>query len=803
MPPETRDKEDPQQPAAPGWLAAHRWLALAAAVGGMLAIGVVATVAVVWATRPPPEKPVSLAETLAALDAKDYVQARQLAEKLQRQGNLSMEDWGGPVFVLGVVADHEAQIAPEREQAESYLLAARWLEEAQNRGFPPGRQSQGVYLLGKCLALAGRYGPARGTLEAALKTGAGATSQLYCLLATCYAEDAKPDLAKALAENALYLADKTLAPADRQEGLLVRAGYLFRLHRTAECLAALDQIPLAAGLRGRATLLRGQILYEEGQSLAAKPGATAEDRRGARRKWELAIEAFRLAQSRDTVSNLATRQAMYLTGLCLRDLGDRRGAAAQLERTAKLFAEYPEGLAAMLQEAELARQAKRDADALAAYRRVLTRITDPEHFHNPWIPLDRLRSCVLAAYRSYLEARNFQMALQLSRMFYPLLPQSEVLELTAAVHTRWAQALLVEAEHVSLEKGDWLAHLGRAQWRQAGGVWLRLAQLELTDRQYPERLWTSANAYFQGQDYRNAVRILRNYVKNEMRRRHPQALLTLGQALLAMDESEGALAAFEECVLDHPRDAAAYRARLLAAAIHAEKGRYQQAETLLQENLSGEHLTPDSKEWRDSLFAFGELLHAQGRYAEAARRLEEFVHRYGDASEALAARYLLADSYRQGGQALAEAAPASGGAAAVRRAAQALQLREKARTEYQGLLENLGSRDDRDLTAAQRAMLRNSQFAVGGLDFDLQEYDAAARAYTAAAGRFADTPASLEAYVRLAESYRRLGEPGKARGALERAKVALARLPKDIRFDETTNYDRRQWGEALAWLSSL
>ena len=90
--------------------------------------------------------------------------------------------------------------------------------------------------------------------------------------------------------------------------------------------------------------------------------------------------------------------------------------------------------------------------------------------------------------------------------------------------------------------------------------------------------------------------MLQKYVKNETRQRHPQALLALGQAMLAMDELDQALAAFEECILDHPRDAAAYRARLLAAGVRAEKGQFQQAEALLQENLSGEHLTPDSKE---------------------------------------------------------------------------------------------------------------------------------------------------------------------------------------------------------------
>ena len=565
----------------------------------------------------------------------------------------------------------------------------------------------------------------------------------------------------------------------------------------------MDQIPPTAGLRGRATLLRGQILYAEAQTLSAKPGATAEDRRDARRKFDAAIEAFRLAQSRDTVSNQATRQAMYLTGLCLRDLGDRRGAAAQLDRTAKLFAEYPEGLAATLEEAELSRQAKRDADALAAYRRVLGAITDPERFHNPWLPLDQLRT----------------LALRLSRLFgraeLPdgLATEPHVLSAHAAGPGLGADG---RGPH-PLGPGA----LGRGRARAAGegrlvrppgpramaagGRRLAAAGPIGTDRPPISRAALDAAPTPTSRGRITATRPDSCGTTSRTRcdRRHPQALLTLGQALLAMGDAEKALAAFEECVLDHPRDAAAYRARLLSAGIHAEKGQYQQAEALLQENLGGEHLTPDSKEWRDSLFAFGELLHVEGRYAEAARRLEEFVHRYPDAAQGLTAHYLIADSYRQGGQALQDGASAARGAAAVRRAAQAVQLREKALAEYEGVLASLGSRDDRDLTCLERAVLRNSQFAVGGLDVDLQEYEAAVRACTAATIRFSDTPEALEAYVRLAESFRPAGRARQGPQRAGAAKVALARLPKDTRFDQTTNYDRQQWGETLAWLSSL
>ena len=125
------------------WLAQHRRLAMLAAGGGILLAGSVAAVAVLLATRKPPEKLITLAETLAALDYHDYAEARRLAETMQRQGNLSMEDWGGPVFVLGVAAEHDADQAAEKTQAEDYLVAARYLEEAGNRGFPPGARRKG------------------------------------------------------------------------------------------------------------------------------------------------------------------------------------------------------------------------------------------------------------------------------------------------------------------------------------------------------------------------------------------------------------------------------------------------------------------------------------------------------------------------------------------------------------------------------------------------------------------------------------------------------------------------------------
>ena len=74
--------------------------------------------------------------------------------------------------------------------------------------------------------------------------------------------------------------------------------------------------------------------------------------------------------------------------------------------------------------------------------------------------------------------------------------------------------------------------------------------------------------------------------------RHAQALVDLGEAELSLGETERALQSFQECIQQHPRDVAVYRARLLASRAAANMGDLKQAETFLQDNLNGEQLTP-------------------------------------------------------------------------------------------------------------------------------------------------------------------------------------------------------------------
>jgi TolA-binding protein len=826
--------------AALGWLAAsRRRLVLAgAAVLGLLAAAVAI---VMFRGRAPAAAPVTLPMALAALDRGNDAEAKRLAEKLRQQGDLSTEEWGGPDFVLGMVAVHQAQLALDKQKTAAYRTAAEYLQDAHDRGFPDGRQAVGLYWLGESLYLCGRISASRPIFQAVLKASPSYRTEVHRRLADAWLNESPPAfekpatakgglqssrpgphpgaeaaLEKALAENEQVLSAAELSAAERSEALVQRAQILFRLGRLSECCGILDRIPARGGAAGEVAVLRGRMLYGEAEALAAA-GQGPENRRKARERYQAAIDALRLAQQRDTIGNRATRQAMVLTALCLLGQGQRQAACTLLDRTSKLFAGTPEGTAAAFHQAQQVRRMGNDQAALAAYRRLLADISGAPEFHNPWISLAQVQAEVAAACQEYLAANRYELALGLSRLLAPpVVSKVRALEVRAEAHQAWGQSLLVTADSQPRDRAETLRRQGRLQLRLAGGVYTELARRELASRLYPEQVWKAAAAYGQGQDYPSAVRLLRLYLQNESRKRHAQGLVELGEALLALGECPQALEALGRCMEQYPRDAVSYRARLLAGRAAAVQGDLAQAEAFLRANLDGQSLTPASKEWRDSLFALGQLLVEQGRWAEAMRRLEEAVARYGDAPQAIEARYLIAGAACRAAEAVREHADHAGvvpggvGASAdagegsrARRDAEAKPLWEKAIAAYRGVRDALAGRDPRELSEAEQAMLRNCRFALGEVYAALGRYEEAVAAYTEAANAYPDRPEVLEAYVSLAKVYRGMDRAAQARTSLEQARLALTRIPGKARFDETTNYSRTQWNSVLDWMTSL
>ena len=259
-----------------------------------------------------------------------------------------------------------------------------------------------------------------------------------------------------------------------------------------------------------------------------------------------------------------------------------------------------------------------------------------------------------------------------------------------------------------------------------------------------------------------------------------------------------------ECIVAYPSDAASYRARLLAAKAHLEKGETKEAEKLLRANLEDGYLTPKSLEWRDSLFALGSLLQTSDRDEEAIPRLEEYVERYPDSPQLIDARYLIAEAYRRSARIPREARerhdrnvadrPQQADATAPDRGDRPIRAGARHPHAPSGA-DRAGCFRSGDLAelllCPRRRVLRNGP---------LRRRDPR---YSAATNRYQHQPEVLEALMQIAACYRRLGKPEEAHGTLEQAKVILARIGKEARFTETTNYTREQWSQILDWYAGL
>ncbi len=261
-------------PAASGRLAALRaWLR--GSRGQKIAAGVVLLLLLVVSPlallasqgafrrqEPTVERP-TLATALAALDLQEFNEARRLVEEIDRQ-QLTPEEQGGPEFVLAVVAAQEAEELWGQERADYYLLAARHMELARERGYQRALEPSGLLLLGRSLCLSGRVAESIPILEQALEEFPEQATEIHRLLTSAYRQGPDADLHKALEHNRQFLADPELSLSDRETGLLDDAQLLWQLDDFAACAQALDRIPADAFIRPEAELLRGQISLRQG-----------------------------------------------------------------------------------------------------------------------------------------------------------------------------------------------------------------------------------------------------------------------------------------------------------------------------------------------------------------------------------------------------------------------------------------------------------------------------------------------------------------------------------------------------------
>lgn len=782
------------------WVVLHPSQALVVAC--IVAIPVAPIVVVLLALRmqqSSDEKPPTLADALAALDRRDDREAELIARSLDDSGPLPAEELGGKPFVLGVVADRRAARLLERARQRHELLAVEYLQQARALGFPPGREGEGLRLLGKNLFLSGQTSASLPVLQRALPLDRSHQKELHRLLAGAYLAEPQPKFDEALVHIRHYLAATDLSSDEREQALLERGRIELGLKQFDACRRTLEQFPKNSKHQAEAMLLAGRLTSE--QALAQPVAAENDAQRQSALKQ--AIETLRGAQTRNAAPPIAAASE-FMIGRCEQGLGDDRAALAEFDQAASRYLETEAGIAAGLDAAELLRRENRNAESLERYRTVLGSLDPSQPYKNPWIGPDDLRTRTLSAYQQFVKAKQFELAIELAELLTPLFGAERSLQLSAEAHRQWGRQLLAQP-NVTPSQAAELQEQAWRKLREAGRLYAQLAESRRAAREYPDDLYDAAESYLAGHDYTKSAAAFRRYLAAESRRRRPRALIGLGEALLAEGLPKQALAPLDECIEFHASDASVFEARLLASQAKLEMGDGEAAEALLLDNLDGEALTPASQEWRDSLFALGRLLYQAGRYAEAIKRLEEAVERYPSLPQAGEARYLMAEACRRRAEQIREqAAGEATTEGRLLRRREATQLLEASLANYDQEQDVLLIRQEQGpLGVLEESILRNCFFARGAVLFELGQYEEAIEAYSSATNRYHRRPEVLEAYVQIAACYRRLGKPVEAKSTLEQAKYALKHLSEDAEVEDTTNYDREEWTRLLDTLDTL
>lgn len=723
-----------------------------------------------------------------ALDQQKYDEARNLIVEIQRNPR-DLKDFGSYLYILGAVKSYQAdkEWSDDRKRA-SHLIAARYLQKSRELGVPDEREGQLIYLLGQSLVYGNQPQEGIAVLQESLKRLTAPPIQLRRLLTEAYLNLPNPNFDAALEQNRFLISDESLDASERADALLTQSQILIQLGNLDEAKQLLDSLESEEGQQAAKMTLSGRLALEQARRAAPSSGERSV-------LLENALKDLREALRQDALHGNVRRQAMVFVGECYELKEDLPAAIVEYENIGNSYGDTAESIVATLAKARLLQKTNHPDKALIAYRSVLESVGEPVTYMNPLLPLAQLRKQLLQAQSRFVENRDFEQAMALVEHFTSLFQPATVAELRGLTHVAWGKANLEEAAKTQRRRStESLQTEGRYHFRAAGRAFESLAEMRYATVHYTDDLWAAAENYYLGHSYTQTALVLDEYLHHEARTRRALALLRYGQSQLAIGKTTEAIAALEECIEMHPRDASVYAARVTCAQAFLAVDQSEKAEALLVSNITGDTLRPESPEWRESLFLLGTHLHEIGKYDESIKVLEEAVARYPSAPQALLARYTIARSFHSAAEEPARRAKLA-------KTENERQKNRKSRDQnLESALQNYldvqrsitlgGHAEDSLLT---QALLRNCYMMQGSVLFQLRRYEDARKAYANVSTLYQHEPFVLESFVHIANCWHRLNQPLNARQTIAQAKLVLERLPTTVDFKQTTNFSRQQW----------
>ncbi len=348
----------------------------------------------------------------------------------------------------------------------------------------------------------------------------------------------------------------------------------------------------------------------------------------------------------------------------------------------------------------------------------------------------------------------------------------------------------------------------REAFRLAAENYLRLSRVVMTDvDRSGNAAWLAAVQFDRANMPERMIAVLEDFLAGyPASTKLPDALYRLGQAFQSLGEYRKAIAAYAQNQERFPRTPAAMRSMVPMAQCYMALGvsSYPQVEKVLlavveQPTQKGRY-DPQALEYREALFALGDLYDRWNKPGRAVSRLEEFLDRYPRDVRVPRAQFVLADAYRKSGL---SASTQPGGAD--QRQAEVSKVPDRLRRAeelFAEVIHTLGSRPEGTLTPTEELYLKYGYLYRADCAFDLGQYERARSLYEEACRRFRRDPVSLPAYVQILNCYQRLGNDAEARATVRRVKWLLKSIPEQRFAGALGGQDRAYWQSFFDWVET-
>jgi tetratricopeptide (TPR) repeat protein len=716
----------------------------------------------------------------------DTERALALAQAVLEKAKQTPERAGEAHFLVGSAYLLRAKAATGSLAADLWLEARQHLEQAAELGVPASDHVRLTYRLGKAWYHTG-VDPQR-VIEALSRTtdaGAEDPAEGYQLLTQAYLRLPNPDVKSALDANRKHLAlstedDDRLAPIR-----LLRGELLLRLHEGAEARKVLTRI-------GRTALRK---TYAQARYLSAQ--SFQEDQ-----LWAEAAALWEEILHEQDEPPCEPGRILYYLGVCYRRMDRTREAGRWWEKALQHGGDVEQ--AAALRLAELRPPGSNAGSALEYYERGLRDLTTPASYHNSLLSIEDTRALVESGYRHYKEVGDFARCLRLARLYAKIGGPASSQELIGKAAEAWGQDCRKRSRQASGAEVATTLKNANTHLQEAGAAYEALAAATLAPADRAKWLWTSADCYLQGQDYSQAIDILKRYLATET---SPEQLgaawYKLAQAHEAQKDAASARAGFYKCI-EYPGPFG-YRARFELALSDIAEGKLDDAEASLKQNLELMRGAPDEETYEKSLRALAELLVKRRDFRMAALRLQELLERYPGNPATLQTRQQLAECYRR--LAAQEDQNLHGGTyltadAQLHYRDQRRVWMQMAAAHYTKLADDLSAlRASRTLNPTEEGSLRQAGFALAECRFEAGDYQGAIRLYEDLVTRYPHRVEALTALKQITRCYWVQRDPNNAAETIKRIQTMLKDLPDSAFSGDADGQTRQEWEEWLEWAS--